>query len=42
MYEDYNAMKEALLKANKNITKNGYPKAFTPFVFAVTGSGRVA
>lgn len=42
MYEDYNAMKEALQKGFNNISKFGYPKAFTPMVFAVTGSGRVA
>lgn len=42
MYEDYNAMKEAIEKVKNNIQKNGYPSAFTPMVFAVTGTGRVA
>ena len=35
-------MKEAIHNVHNNITKNGYPKIFTPMVFAVTGTGRVA
>jgi hypothetical protein len=42
MYEDYEAMKENLSRINKNILKNGLPKEFSPLVFAVTGTGRVA
>ena len=42
MYEDYSAMCEALARVHKNITKGGIPKAKTPMVFAVTGTGRVA
>jgi hypothetical protein len=42
MYEDYTAMCEALAKTHKNIAKNGYPSAFAPLVFAVTGTGRVS
>lgn len=42
MYEDYDAMKEALVKVHKNIAKSGTPKQFSPMVFAVTGTGRVA
>ena len=42
MYEDWEAMKEALAKISKNITKGGLPKDESPMVFAVTGTGRVA
>ena len=42
MYDDYTSMKEALQKVAANISKQGLPKAFTPLVFAVTGTGRVA
>jgi hypothetical protein len=42
MYEDYDAMKDALSRIAKNITKGGLPKAESPMVFAVTGTGRVA
>lgn len=42
MYEDYDAMKEALARVAKNITKNGLPDKYSPLVFAVTGTGRVA
>lgn len=42
MYEDYEAMKEALAKIAKNISKAGLPKKIGPLVFAVTGSGRVS
>jgi hypothetical protein len=42
MYEDYGAMKETLLRLKNNIIKNGLPKEFSPLVFAVTGTGRVA
>lgn len=42
MYEDYNLMKEALARVYANISKNGLPKDFSPLVFAVTGTGRVA
>ena len=42
MYEDYQSMKDALAKTHKNILKNGLPQIFSPMVFAVTGTGRVA
>lgn len=42
MYEDYDAMKDALKRVAKNIAKVGTPKQFSPMVFAVTGTGRVA
>lgn len=42
MYEDYDAMKDALARVNKNIAKSGTPKKYSPMVFAVTGTGRVA
>ena len=42
MYEDYEAMKNALASVAKNIAKSGTPKQFGPLVFAVTGTGRVA
>jgi alpha-aminoadipic semialdehyde synthase len=42
MYDDYTSMKEALQKVSANINRSGLPRAFTPMVFAVTGTGRVA
>mmetsp|Transcript_27728 Transcript_27728/g.26769 ORF Transcript_27728/g.26769 Transcript_27728/m.26769 type:complete len:418 (+) Transcript_27728:458-1711(+) len=42
MYEDYQGMKEALARVGANISKNGLPEAFSPLVFGVTGTGRVA
>lgn len=42
MYEDYNAMGEALKRISNNIEKGGLPKAQSPMVFAVTGAGRVS
>ena len=42
MYEDYDAMKDALARISKNILKGGIPKSKCPMVFAVTGSGRVS
>ena len=42
MYEDYDAMKAALAGVAKSIAKSGTPKKFSPMVFAVTGTGRVA
>eukprot|EP00347_Sterkiella_histriomuscorum_P023953 403332813 len=42
MYEDYEAMSDALKRVAKNIAKVGTPKQYSPMVFAVTGTGRVA
>jgi alpha-aminoadipic semialdehyde synthase len=42
MYENYDAMQDALKRIAKNIEKGGLPKAQSPMVFAVTGTGRVA
>jgi len=42
MYEDYDAMKVALAGVARNIKKSGTPKPYSPLVFAVTGTGRVA
>jgi alpha-aminoadipic semialdehyde synthase len=42
MYEDYEAMQGALTSVAKNIAKSGTPKQYSPLVFAVTGTGRVA
>ena len=42
MYEDFQAMCEALAKVSKNIKSAGLPKALTPLVIAVTGTGRCA
>jgi len=42
MYEDYDAMKNALSTVSKNISTKGLPKSESPMVFAVTGTGRVA
>jgi alpha-aminoadipic semialdehyde synthase len=42
MYEDYDAMQDALSRMNKNISKSALPMVYTPMVFAVTGTGRVA
>lgn len=42
MYEDYTAMSEALAKVANNIKKGGLPKAMSPLVIAVTGTGRCA
>jgi len=42
MYEDYDAMCEALARVKKNIGKGGIPKSMCPMVFGVTGTGRVA
>jgi hypothetical protein len=42
MYEDFSAMCEALAKVAKNIKAAGLPKALTPLVIGVTGTGRCA
>jgi hypothetical protein len=42
MYEDYDAMKDALAKVSKNIIKAGLPKSLSPLVIGVTGTGRCA
>lgn len=42
MYEDYEMMNQALSNVSRNIAKSGTPKAYSPMVFAVTGTGRVA
>ena len=42
MYEDYEMMKQALSNVARNIAKSGTPKAYSPMVFGVTGTGRVA
>ena len=42
MYEDYEAMKDALSKVSKKIAQGGLPKALTPLVVGVTGTGRCA
>lgn len=42
MYEDYDAMKEAICRVAKGIAKQGTPKAYSPLIFAVTGTGKVS
>lgn len=42
MYENYEAMSEALARVSKNIAAGGINKNLAPMVFAVTGTGRVA
>jgi alpha-aminoadipic semialdehyde synthase len=42
MYEDYEAMSDALKRVGKNISKAGTPKQYSPMVFAVTGTGKVS
>lgn len=42
MYENYEAMCEALGRIAKNIKNGGLPKKLGPMVFAVTGTGRVS
>lgn len=42
MYEDYDAMKEALAKIAKKINQAGLPKSLSPLVIGVTGTGRCA
>ena len=42
MYEDYESMQDALTRLSKNISKTGLSKQYSPMVFAVTGTGRVA
>jgi hypothetical protein len=42
MYEDYEAMCQALAKVTKNIKTAGLPKALSPIVIGVTGTGRCA
>jgi len=42
MYEDYEMMKQALSNVARNIAKSGTPKPYSPMVFGVTGTGRVA
>ena len=42
MYPDYSSMQQALSSLSQTLSKNGYPSAFAPLVFAVTGTGRVA
>ena len=42
MYEDFEAMKDALSRISKNIEAGGLPRNESPIVFGVTGTGRVA
>lgn len=42
MYEDYEAMCDALKRVGKNIKNSGLPRALGPLVFGVTGTGRCA
>lgn len=42
MYEDYEAMCEALAKIAKKINSAGLPKQLSPLVIGVTGTGRCA
>jgi alpha-aminoadipic semialdehyde synthase len=42
MYEDFEAMSDALGRVGKNISISGLPKALSPIVFGVTGTGRCA
>jgi len=42
MYEDYDAMKEAVNRVARGIAKQGTPKVYAPLVFAVTGTGKVS
>jgi hypothetical protein len=42
MYEDYDAMQDALRRIASNIERGGLPRAASPMVFAVTGTGRVS
>jgi len=42
MYEDYNAMQDALKKIAKHIETGGIPDEVKPLVFGVTGTGRVS
>jgi alpha-aminoadipic semialdehyde synthase len=41
MYEDYEAMKQALASVARGVSR-GLPKVFSPLVFGVTGTGRVS
>lgn len=42
MYSEYEDMKEALGRVNRDIVSGGLPRALCPMVFAVTGTGRVS
>jgi len=42
MYEDYEAMCDALAKISKKISAAGLPKTLSPLVIGVTGTGRCA
>ena len=42
MYQDYEAMCQALQMVTKNIERAGLPKALSPIVIGVTGTGRCA
>ena len=42
MYEDYEAMKDAMKRVSNGIGKGGLPKRPHPIVFGVTGTGRVS
>ena len=42
MYEDWEAMKEALKRVHQGIVKGALKALGKPLVFAVTGTGRVA
>lgn len=42
MYGEYEDMKSALAKVNRDIVNGGLPRALCPFVVAVTGNGRVS
>jgi len=41
MYPNLNEMKRSLQNLGESITSLGLPKAFAPYVFAVTSWGRV-
>ena len=42
MYDDYTEMQRGLEKVTQNIKRAGLPSEYSPIVFAVTGTGRVA
>lgn len=42
MYQDYEAMCDALKMISKNIERAGLPKKLSPLVIGVTGTGRCA
>jgi len=42
MYSEYDDMKGALARVNRDIISGGLPRELCPMVFAVTGTGRVS